>query len=120
MSFEKLLNHKCAIYHMIKNEKNLGYGIKAGDFCYPEEPDIPEIACHFNVRDTGSMEQTENANEYLMTGKLNLPAGTDVRVNDKIVDLENGLEYRAEIPRNIRDHHMIVTIQRKGTVKGAM
>lgn len=27
MSFEKLLNHKCAIYHMIKNDKNLGYGI---------------------------------------------------------------------------------------------
>lgn len=120
MSFEELLDQKCAIYHQIKSEKDLGYGIKTGDFKYPAEPDIHEVACHFNVGDTGSMEQTEDVNEYIVIGKLNLPYGTDVRVNDKIVNLENGIEYKAEIPRNIRGHHMIVTVQRKGTVKGAM
>lgn len=120
MSYEELLDQKCSIYHMIKKEKDLGYGIKTDDFKYPEEPDIPEVACHFNVGDTGSMEQTEDANEYIVTGKLNLPCRTDVRVNDKIVDLGSGIEYRAELPRNIRDHHMIVIIQRKGKIKGAM
>lgn len=120
MPFDELLDHKCAIYHMTKPEKSFGYGINAGSFAYPDIPDIPETACHFNVSDIGSMEQTEDANEYIVAGKLNLPFGTDVRVNDKIVDLGNGIEYRAEVPQNIRNHHMIVKVHRKGKIKGAM
>lgn len=120
MSFENLLNHKCAIYHMKKDGTNLGYGIAREAFSYPEEPDVTDVPCHFNVSDTGTMEQTEDANEYIVVGKLNLPYGTDVRVNDKIIDLGSGISYYAEIPRNIRDHHIIVQIQRKGKVKGAM
>jgi len=118
--FDELLDHKCAIYHMVKQEKDLGYGIGAGNFTYPAVPDIPDAACHFNVGDIGSMEQTEDANEYTVVGKLNLPYGTDIRVNDKIVDLGNGIEYRAEVPQNIRNHHMVVRVQRKGKVKGAV
>ena len=44
--------------------------------------------------------------------KLTLPAGTDVRLNDKIVSSETGLEYTAGQPRNIRGHHMTVKIYR--------
>lgn len=120
MAFEDLLDHKCAIYHMQKTDKSLGYGITTGSFTYPEEPDLPEVPCHFNIGDTGSMEQTEDANEYLVTGKLQLPAGTEVYVNDKIIDLGTDLIYTAEIPKNIRDHHMTVNVQRKGKVKGAL
>lgn len=120
MSFENLLDHKCAIYHMKKGGKNLGYGITGEVFSYPAEPDVTDVPCHFNVSDTGTMEQTEDANEYIVVGKLNLPYGTDVRVNDKIIDLGSGISYYAEVPRNIRDHHIIVQIQRKGKVKGAM
>ena len=64
--------------------------------------------------------QTESANEFIYSGKLQLPAGTDVRVNDKVVDKNTGLAYTAEMPHNIRDHHIMVNIQRKGTVKGAL
>lgn len=120
MSFENLLDHKCAIYHMKKDGKNLGYGITGEAFSYPAEPDVTDVLCHFNVSDTGTMEQTEDANEYIVVGKLNLPYGTDVRVNDKIIDLGSGISYYAEVPRNIRNHHIIVQIQRKGKVKGAM
>lgn len=120
MSFDNLLDHKCAIYHMKKSGKSLGYGITGDQFSYPDEPDMTDILCHFNVSDTGTLEQTEDANEYTVVGKLNLPCGTDVRVNDKIIDLGSGITYYAEIPRNIRDHHMIVQIQRKGKVKGAI
>lgn len=120
MPFDNLLDHKCAVYHMRKSGKNLGYGIMGDDFSYSDEPDMTDVPCHFNVSDTGTLEQTEDANEYTVVGKLNLPCGTDVRVNDKIIDLGSGITYYAEIPRNIRDHHMIVQIQRKGKVKGAI
>lgn len=120
MAFEDMLDHRCAIYHMQKEEKNLGYGIKAGSFTYSDTPNLYDVPCHFNVDDSGNIEQTEDANEYIVVGKLQLPAGTEVYVNDKIVDLGNGIEYTAEIPRNIRDHHMIVNVQRKGKMKGAL
>ena len=105
---------------MKKDSKSLGYGIVEDSFSYPAEPDETDIPCHFNVSDTGTLEQTEDANEYTVVGKLNLLFGTDVRVNDKIVDLGSGITYYAEIPRNIRDHHIIVQIQRKGKVKGVI
>lgn len=120
MPFEDLLDHRCAIYHLQKNEKMLGYGISTDNFSYRAEPDASGIPCHFNVSGSGNFEQTEEANEYTVVGKLSLPPGTDVRVNDKIVDLGSGISYYAEIPRNIRGHHIVVRVQRKGKVKGMM
>lgn len=120
MAFEDLLDHKCAIYHMKKSEKNKGFGIKTPDFGYSTEPDLTDIPCHFNVNENGSIEQTEDANEYIVVGKLQLPAGTEVYLNDKIINLNNGMEYTAGIPRDIRGHHVIVNVQRKGKVKGAL
>lgn len=124
MAFEDLLDHKCAIYHLKekKEGKDLGFGIKDTEFSYDEVPDLTDIPCHFNVKNNGvgSIEQTEDANEYIVVGKLQLPIGTEVYVNDKIVDLGTGLVYTAEIPRNIRDHHIMVQVQRKGKVKGAL
>lgn len=120
MSFENLLDHRCAIYHMKRGGQDMGYGITADKFFYPEDPDVTDVPCHFDVSNAGTLGQTEDANEYTVVGKLNLPCGTDVRINDKIVDLGNGMDYYAEIPKNIRDHHMIVQIQRKGKIKGAI
>lgn len=120
MAFEDLLDHKCDIYHMVKGERDMGFAIKQGKYSYPNVPDIENVQCHFNVNANATLTQTESANEFIYTGKLQLPAGTDIRVNDRVVDKDTGLEYTAEIPHNIRDHHMMVTIQRKGTVKGAL
>ena len=120
MSFESLLDHRCAIYHMKKDSNSLGYGITDNKFSYPAEPDATDVPCHFNVSDTGTLEQTEDANEYTVVGKLNLPYGTDARVNDKIIDLGSGIPYYAEVPRNIRNHHIVVQVQRKGKIKGAI
>lgn len=120
MSIDSLFDHACDIYHMTEKSRSLGYGIRDGEFLYPDKPDEEDVPCHFNASPAGSLQQTESANEYIFTGKLQLPAGTDIRVNDKIVDKGNGLVYYAEIPKNIRDHHMVVMIQRKGTVKGAL
>ncbi len=121
MAIEELFDHTCDIYHVETKTRNLGFGITGDeDFVYPQNPSEASVICHFNVSAEGTLTQTESGNVFLYTGKLNLPIGTDIRVNDKIVDLSNGLVYTAEIPKNIRDHHMIVKIHRKGTVKGVL
>lgn len=104
MAFEDLLDHRCDIYHMVKGEKDMGFAIKQTGFSYPKVPDVEDVACHFNVNANAELTQTESANEFIYSGKLQLPADTDVRVNDKVVDKNTGLAYTAEMPHNIRDH----------------
>lgn len=120
MSFEDLLNHKCNIYHAESKETSLGFGVSTKKFKYPELPDEEDVDCHFNVNRSESLQQTDNANVYSANGKVNFALGTDIRVNDKIVDLSNGLEYICEIPKRIRDHHLIAIVHRTGTGKGAL
>lgn len=114
MSLEALLNHKCNIYHIKKEGKSPGYGLAASpSFSYPEEPDIKEQDCHFGVK-TASVTVTQTAPANLMEAKikLTLPIGTDVRLNDKIINCATGLEYTAEQPVNVRNHHLFVYLKR--------
>lgn len=120
MSFEDLLDHSCNIYHIKAVDTTLGYGVDTKKFVYPDEPDEVGVDCHFNINRSESLKQTDNANVYTVNGKVNFRLGTDVRVNDKIVDLENGLEYICEIPKQIRNHHIIALVHRIGTGKGAL
>ena len=62
-----------------------------------------------------SISQTAPANIKESRIKLALPTGTDVRLNDKIVDRKNGCEYIAEIPHDIHGHHLFVYVVAKGT-----
>jgi len=127
MAIENLWDHKCDIYHLAKaTGVGIGFGVTTNSFSYPDTPDEADVPCHFKINPSASLTQTESVNEYIENGKVNLPAGTDVRVNDKIVWKENGLIYFAEIPKSIinmrtkEEHHIAVTIQRKGKVKGAI
>ena len=115
MSLEALLNHTCDIYHIRKEGKSPGYGLAASpSFTYPEEPDIKGQTCHFGVK-SASVTITQTAPANLMDAKIKLtfPIGTDVRLNDKIVDCATGLEYTAEQPVNVRGHHLFAYIKRK-------
>lgn len=116
MSLEALLDHTCDIYHIVEGEKSPGYGLPASpSFSYPAEPDISGQSCHFGVRSQSvTVTQTTPANIMDAKIKLTLPTGTDIRLNDKIVDCATGLEYTAEQPRNIRGHHLFVYIKMKG------
>ena len=114
MAIEDFFEQRCSIYHLEKIVVDMGYGITSIKYGYPEVPNIENVPCHFNVEASASLNQTEVANEYLYTGKLQLPVGTDVRVNDKIIESSTGLEYYAQVPRTVRNHHTIVMVQRKG------
>lgn len=119
MSLESLLNHTCDIYHIQKEGKSPGFGLAASpSFSYPAEPDISGQTCHFGVKSMSvTITQTEPANLMDAKIKLTLPIGTDVRLNDKIVDCATGLEYTAEQPVNVRNHHLFVYIKRKEAQK---
>ncbi len=114
MAIEDFFEQRCSIYHLEKIVVDMGYGITSTKYGYPEVPNIENVPCHFNVEASAGLNQTEVANEYLYTGKLQLPVGTDVRVNDKIIESSTGLEYYAQVPRTVRNHHTIVMVQRKG------
>lgn len=124
MAFKDFLNHTCSIYHVKKNSGDLGYGIEDGNvFSYPEVPEEKDtdVPCHFHVKSgTYQIQQQEPQNEYSARVKLCLPVDTDIRVNDKVVSGVTGYSYIAEIPRRIRNHHLVVFVNRIGPVKEAL
>lgn len=117
MAFEDYLNDLCDIYHAQKGDESPGYGLtEQPSFSYPKEPNEPSVACHFAVKsESTSVSQTPPANIKESRIKLTLPTGTDVRLNDKIVDRKNGYEYIAEIPHDVHGHHLFVYVVAKGT-----
>lgn len=122
MSIEALMDHRCDIYHVIKEEINQGYGLPCSlKFVYGDAADVEFQDCHFNVKGGGIIIiQGEPQTEANGRIKLSLPIGTDIKLNDKVVSHESGLVYRAELPMNIRDHHIAVYLNREDGMKGAL
>lgn len=116
MSLEALLNHTCDIYHITEATVSPGFNLPTSpEFRYPDEPDISGQICHFGIRSAAiSIGQAEPMNLMDAKIKLTLPLGTDIRLNDKIVDCNTGLEYTAERPVNVRNHHLFVYIKKNG------
>jgi len=114
MSIEDFFDHKCDIYHIVKEEVSIGYGLPVSQcFNYPKVPDIEGLSCHFGVKSQSvAVTQNSPANNMEAKIKLTLPMGTDIRINDKIVDCYTGFEYTAEEPHNIRNHHIFVNIKK--------
>ena len=113
MAFNELLDHRCDIYHLKKDNKSVGYGLPDSvSFEYGEKPDLKDIICHFGVESLDfGMKQTNPQNILTARIKLTLPAGTDIRINDKVVNHENGMEYTAQLPVKVRKHHIFVYVE---------
>lgn len=111
---EDFFDHKCSIFHLKKGQASPGYGLPSSNtFEYADTPDIKELECHFGVKSANvTIIQQEPHNNMEARIKLTLPAGTDIRLNDKIVDCDTSFEYTAEQPVNIRNHHIYVYIKR--------
>jgi len=116
MGLYELLDHKCDIYHIVEGEDSPGFSLPSSPtFKYPDEPDHVDVTCHFGVRSNDNVQIVQNEPQNTMQAKikLTLPLYADIRLNDKIVDKSNGMEYTAEVPRTIRDHHKFVHIMRR-------
>ena len=114
MSLYSLLNHKCDVYHIRKNDESPGFGLPTSPkFSYSDEPDISKVTCHFNVKSGNrSVIQVEPQANYTAKIKLVYPLDVDIRLNDKIINVDTGYEYTAEIPQTIRNHHKFVMLNR--------
>ena len=120
MSIEALFDHTCNIYHIAEASASPGFSLPASPtFSYPQQPEETAIQCHFNIKGgSPSLIQKEPENELTDRVKLNLPVGTDIRLHDKVVDCDTGLEYTAvSPPRNIRGNHITVYVERTRTQK---
>jgi hypothetical protein len=122
LAIEDFFDHKCDIYHSKKETVSPGYNLPGSPkFSYGSVPDIENVDCHFHVKNSSiTIVQEEVVNRYEDHVKLALPAGTDIRLNDRVINRDTGLVYTAELPRNIRDHHIAVYLQRAGAIKEAL
>ena len=114
MAITDFFDHKCDIYHVVNTEKSPGFGLPAAPaFSYPDAPDLAGVPCHFGVRSL-SLSFFRDRPYTDMTGgdKIGLPAGTDLRLNDRVVDLATGVVYTAGVPRDIRGHHIAAQLYR--------
>lgn len=111
---EDLFDHRCDVYHVQKRQESPGYDLPAATaYSYGDTPDIAELPCRFGVKSASvTVIQQDPQNNLDSRIKLTYPIGTDIRINDKIVDCDTGLVYTAEHPRNIRGHHHFVYITR--------
>lgn len=114
MAIEDFFDHRADIYHITHEQRGPGFGLPAtAVFSYPKTPDLEEQPCHFGVKSrTWNVVQAEPQANLEARIKVTFPAGTDVRLNDKIIDCDSGLQYTAEQPQNIRNHHTIVWCKR--------
>lgn len=112
---EDFYNDLCDIFHIVEEEKSPGYGLPSSPaHSYPEQPDIPSLPCHFSVKSQAvTVEQQSPQTVMAARIKLILPAGTDVRLNDKIINKSTGYEYTAELPQDIHGHHVFVYVKRR-------
>ena len=114
MAIEDFFDHKCDIYHLSGTVQKRKYGLPdTQEYKYSTQPDIKNQPCHFSVK-SGNVAtvQKEPQRDLEASQKLTLPIGTDIRINDRIVDCATGCEYEAEVPRNIRGHHISAMIHR--------
>lgn len=114
--FRDFLNDRCDVYHLRREDMAPGYGVPAhAAASYPKEPDLTDVPCHFNRRGGfGHLTQGEPARAVYATIKINFPRGTDIRLNDRIVNNANGMTYTAGPPMEIRRHHIAVEVQAIG------
>lgn len=111
MAIRDFFDHTCDIYHQVDdNTKSTGYSVldtqKVTE--YPTAADESAVICHFNVKDeniAARQGEPQRINDVRVT--IAVPPGTDLRFNDKIVDLTHNLVYTvAKPPRNIRNNHI--------------
>lgn len=121
--WEDFLNHRCDIYHLTDSESQESYGIKVSVERKPEEEASEKnIPCHFHVRQSDFLQIIQEKPYARLDGKikLTLPFDTDIRKNDIVRSRESGIFYRADIPRKVQDHHIIVQVKREEGLKGAI
>lgn len=114
MSFKSLLTDRCSIYHIVETSTSPGYGLPGeAVFDYGELPDLEDVPCKFTEKNQ-SITQGEPGVEIVHSFAVSFLMSADIRLNDKVIF--EGAEYKAQIPRKIKNHHIEVIVTRKGSL----
>lgn len=114
MSFRSLLTDKCDIYHLVETTTSPGYGLPGEtEYGYSDVPDAVDVPCKFTEKNQ-AITQGEPGAEIVHSFSVNFLPDVDVRLNDKLA--WNGMEFKAQIPRKVKSHHIEVVVTRKGTL----
>ncbi|QNK87751.1 DUF3599 family protein [Sporosarcina sp. resist] len=115
MSYSKLLIHRCNVHHLKERVINGGrdFGIPSDDreteFYYDDAPDLTDVKCYF-VEKNQMVMQGEPNNVVIQSYGVHYLKSTDVRINSKVV--WDGVSFKSQKPKNIRNHHQEVTVSR--------
>lgn len=110
MSYEKLLIHRCDIYHLKSREIGGSFGVPGQkEFYYDDEPDLVDVKSYF-VEKNQMVFQGEPGNLIIQSYGVLFLKSEDVRINSKVV--WDGVTYKSQKPKNIRNHHQEVTVSR--------
>lgn len=115
MALINMLDGLCDVYHINRQSRPAGYGV--GDtpaFSYGDDPDISGLPCHFGTGTYCShvVKAGEPRTMYVVRIKMTISAQADIRLNDRIINRADGLEYTAEVPVLIRGRHKYVYLYR--------
>ncbi|PIC72528.1 DUF3599 family protein [Sporosarcina sp. P17b] len=117
MSYSKLLTHRCDIYHLQKKQGTGDFGIPGADleesYSYGDAPDHVSARCYFTERNQ-SVIQGEPNPTVVQSFLVHFLPNVDVRVNDKVI--WNETEFKLQIPRKIKNHHIEVVAVRSGNL----
>lgn len=114
MSLANMLTDKCNIYHLTEGISSPGYGLPGEtQFTYSDQPDVIDVPCKFTEK-SQSITQGEPGAEIVHSFAVSFLINTDIRLNDKVIF--EGAEYKAQIPRKVKHHHIEVIVTRKGSL----
>lgn len=110
MSYRNLLTDRCDVYHSKEQPvSDDSFGIPVDDlvkeYYYDETPDLIEEPCLF-IEKNQSVVQGEPDQKIIQSMLVHFLTTADIRINAK-ANWE-GVNYRLQKPRKIRNHHIEV------------
>jgi hypothetical protein len=113
MSYEKLLTDRCDIYHLKSCSPGGNWGIPTEDMqqetYYDDEPDVIDVKAYFTEKNQSITQGEPNAvitQSYL----VHFLVSADIQTGSKVI--WDGVSYKAQKPRKIKNHHQEVTLIR--------
>jgi len=94
----------------VKIEREEEWGIPGSDleeeFSYGKVPDLTAVPCYFTEKNQ-TIVQGEPDIRVIQSFLVHFLPTADVRLNDKVI--YKGIEFKLQIPKHIKNHHIEVT-----------
>lgn len=117
MSYQSMLTDRCDIFHITSTPSPAKYGVpseqQAKKMNYPDLPDAANVACYFTPMNA-TYDQKEPNRTSFEQFRVHFMPFVDIRLNDKV--MKDGIEYRLQTPRKVKNHHWEVVAIREGNV----